>query len=157
MATSLSGSCAQMLLRACIWWDASLWSQQSEGVQMCFDTQQLGVCIFRLAMWHPLLHGSCSWLKSCQHQNQQSMPTAVLSGPCLFCLTLARPCSCSVRFGMWSGARRLIAACHDEKVLLLDAPSREKPLTAEDMLLDGANLVSITATPWATVLWLLVL
>ena len=64
-------------------------------------------------------------------------------GPCVSRLTLARPCSCSVRFGMWSGARRLIAACHDERVLLLDAPSRDKPLTAEDMLLNGANLVSV--------------
>ena len=35
MATSLSGSFAQTLLRACIWWENSLWAQQSTGVQMC--------------------------------------------------------------------------------------------------------------------------
>ena len=71
-----------------------------------------------------------------------------------FLLTLACPCSCSVRFGMWSGARRLIAACTDGKVLLLDAPGREEPLTAEDMLLNGSTLVSIPGTPLVTVLWL---
>ena len=35
MATSLSGSCAQTLLRACIWWDTSLWAHKSIGVQNC--------------------------------------------------------------------------------------------------------------------------
>ena len=74
---------------------------------------------------------------------QRSIRTA---GAYLFCLTLARFCSCSVRFGMWSGARRLIAACQEGQVLLLNAPDREEPLTAEDMLLNGANLVSIPAT-----------
>ena len=38
MATSLSGSCAQALLRACIWWAIFLYSQQSQGVQPCLAT-----------------------------------------------------------------------------------------------------------------------
>ncbi len=34
MATLLSGSCAQTLLRACIWWDTSLWMTKSAGVHI---------------------------------------------------------------------------------------------------------------------------
>ena len=94
------------------------------------DTQHLRVCIFKFAVFRRL------------------------TGPCLSCLTLASPCSCSVRFGTWSGARRLIAACQEGMVLLLDAPGREEPLTAEDLLLNGANLVCIPGTLSATVLWL---
>ena len=113
-------------------------------------------------VWHSSLHGSCSWQTCCMQcipvnsdVKQQTLPSAGSSGPCLLCLTLARPCSCSVRFGMCAGARRLIAACHDGKVLLLDAPGREEPLTAEDMLLNGASLVSIPATQSATLLGML--
>ena len=45
MATSLSGSCSQTLLTACIWWDTFVWTQQSIGVQMSVDTQQNNFCI----------------------------------------------------------------------------------------------------------------
>ena len=81
---------------------------------------------------------------------QQPLPTAGSSGPCRFCLIPAHPCSCRVRPGMWLGARRLIATCLAGQVPLLDAPGREMPLTAEDMFLSGANLVSTSMTQSAT-------
>ena len=116
---------------------------------VCQHTQTC--CLALIASWQLLLadallavHPGSSGVK------QRSLPTAGSSGPCLFCEILAHPCSCSVRFGMWAGARRLIAACIMGMVLLLDAPGREEPLTAEDMLLNGANLVSIPATQSAT-------
>ena len=117
-----------------------------------FDIQQLSVCIFRLAVWHPFFMAAAfgrqvAGSPSCQQRCEAAIvPSCRLTGPCLLCLTLASPCSCSVRFGMWSGARRLIAACQEGMVLLLDASGREEPLTAEDMLLNGADLVCMSAT-----------
>ena len=160
-ATYLSGSCAQTLLRACIWWDTFLWNTQSAGMWLCFPPANgclhLPVCsVAPIAAWQLLLASMLHAVHPVSSDvKQQSLPTAGSAGPCLSCLILAHPCSCSVRFGMWSGARRLIAACQMGEVLLLDAPGREEPLTALDMLLNGASLVGIPATPSATILWLL--
>ena len=123
-----------------------------------FHTQQLGVCICE----KPLLSMApiVSPWRTCYAQpflsevtsSRQHLPLQARQGHALFGLTLACLCSCSVRFGMWSGARRLIAACAEDKVLLLDAPCREEPLKAEDMLLNGAHLVSSPGTQSATLL-----
>ena len=49
---------------------------------MCFDTQQLGVCIFKFALWYPLLQLLLADILHAVHTvekdvKQQSLPTAV--------------------------------------------------------------------------------
>ena len=108
-----------------------------------FDTQQLSVCISNcclasIASWQLLLADVLLAAHAGSSDGKQRLfPPAGSPGPCPLCLILARPCSCSVCFGMWSGARRLIAACQAGQVLLLDAPGCEEPLKAGDMLLNG--------------------